>query len=289
MPEGPEVALTADILEKYFKGKTLEYIDFISGRYSKSEPEGYDDFIANLPLKVSNVDTKGKFLWFELFDPNDKSNKWYIWNTFGLTGMWSLFEAKYTRAVLSFDNELMAYFSDMRNFGTFKFSNSEKELKRKLNELGPDFLKNDDIDISKIKKYKQPIVALLMDQKKIGSGLGNYLVAEILYRAKIDPHKLGSNLTDQEIENLWYWIKYETKLAYDSNHIGYMVNLENESSKIGRKNYHPNIHPTEKEFDFLVYRKKKDPNGNKVIADKIIGSGKNKRTTYWAPAIQKLE
>jgi formamidopyrimidine-DNA glycosylase len=286
MPEIAEIALTAEILEKYLKNKMLLSFDFISGRYSKKHPIGYEEFVGVLPLKIKKINSRGKFLWFELYNPADKKDIWYIWNTFGLTGMWSLFEPQYARALLTFSGNNTAYFSDMRNFGTFKFGQDKAALDKKLAELSPDFLKDDDFDLGKIKKYKIPIVKILMDQKKVGSGLGNYLVAEILYRAGISPHRLGSQLSDEDIENLKYWIKYIVKLSYVDNHIGYMVNLEEESNKLAKKNYHPDIKLKEKTFKFLVYRKKTDPYGNKVKVDKIVGTGDNKRSTYWVPAIQ---
>ena len=283
MPEVSEVALTAEILSTHLKNKKLISFDFVAGRFTKKSPVGYEDFVAALPLKVKKIGSKGKFLWFDLVEK--KGNKhWYIMNTFGLTGMWSLFEPNYTKAVLTFNKNKVAYFSDMRNFGTFKFSSDPSELSNKLNELGPDFLKEDDFDLSDIKKYKIAIVKILMDQKKVGSGLGNYLTAEILYRAKISPHRLGNTLSNADIKNLTHWIKYVTKLSYVNNHIGYMENLENEAEKIKRKNYHPDIKLKNKEsFEFLVYRKKTDPQGNKVKADTIIKG----RTTYWVPAVQK--
>ncbi|XWV26090.1 putative formamidopyrimidine-DNA glycosylase [Tupanvirus soda lake] len=287
MPEIAEIALTSEILEKYLKNKTLLSFDFTSGRFTKKSPVGYDEFVEALPLKVRHISSRGKFLWFELYDPNDKDDIWYIWNTFGLTGMWSFFEPKHTRAVLTLKNDLAVYFSDMRNFGTFRFSKDKTALDKKLDDLSPDFLKDDDFDISGIQKYKIPIVKILMDQTKVGSGLGNYLVAEILYRAKISPHRLGSQLSDDDIDNLTYWIKYVVKLSYIDNHIGYMVNLEEEANKITRKKYHPDIKLKDKTFKFMVYRQKTDPLGNKVKIDKIVGTGDNKRSTYWVPAVQK--
>ncbi len=288
MPEIAEVALTAEILESHFKNKTLVSFDIISGRYTKREPDGYEEFLEALSLKVKKINSRGKFLWFELYNPKNKNEAhWYIWNTLGLTGMWSLFEPNHNRAVLTFKNDEVAYFSDMRNFGTFKFGNDESALDEKLEELSPDFLKDEDFDLYRIKKYKIPIVKILMDQKKIGSGIGNYLVAEILYRAKLSPHRKGSSLTDEEIVTLEYWIKYVIKLSYIDNHIGYMVGLEEESQKIKKKNYHPDIKLKEKTFKFLVYQKKEDPYGHKVKRDKIVGSGKTLRTTFWVPSVQK--
>lgn len=284
MPEVSEVALTAEILLKYLKNKILTDVDFVAGRYSKKSPEGYTDFINALPLKVRNINSKGKFMWFDLVDPKNKKKHWYIWNTYGLTGMWSMYPPdKYLKAVLTFSGNRTAYFSDLRNFGTFKFSDSIVDLDFKLQELGPDFLKQD-FDITLVKKYKIPIVKILMDQKKVGSGLGNYLVAEVLYCAGISPHRAGNDITDAELNKLDYCIRYLTKLAYTDNHTGYMTNLEDESSKIKKKNYHPEIKlKNKKTFNFNVYRRKKDPDGNKVKPDKIIKG----RTTYWVPAVQK--
>ncbi len=283
MPEIAEVALTAQILQKYLKNKMLESLEFVSGRYTKKDPIGYKKFNIQLPLKLTKVDSRGKFMWFKFIDPENADNVWYLWNTFGLTGMWSINdEPEYTKVVLKLDNHTV-YFSDMRNFGTFKFSTNLKELDDKLDSLSPDFLKDNYFNLSDITFYRVPLVKILMDQKKVGSGLGNYLVAEILYRAKLSPHRLGSSLTKHEIKNLEYWIKYIVKLSYMDNHIGYMANLEKEASKIHKKDYHPDIKLKEKTFRFYVYRQKTDPQGNPIRAEKIVGT----RTTYWVPAVQK--
>lgn len=285
MPEIAEIALTSEILDQKLKNKTLISIDFVSGRYSKKDPVGYQDFVKDLPLKVISVNSRGKFMWFELTSKN--TNPWYIWNTYGLTGMWSFKESSHVRALLTFKGKTKSvYFSDMRNFGTFKFSQDRLALDKKLENLTPDFLKDSDFGMDKIKSIKQPIVKILMDQKKIGSGLGNYLVAEILYRAGISPHRLGTSLSNRDLTKLEYWIKYIVKLSYMDNHIGYMVNLKDDIGTIKKKNYHPEIKLKDPTFKFLVYRQKTDPYGNKVKADKIVGSGTNKRSTYWVPAVQ---
>lgn len=291
MPEIAEIALTSEILSKYLKNQTMLSFNFISGRYSKKEPLGFSDFVDNLPMKVTKIDSVGKFMWFELKRKGDVSN-WYIWNTFGLTGMWSLVEPKHCRAIIKFKTRNKSdvstiYFADMRNFGTFKFSTDINALEKKISSLRPDFLKDDKFNLHKIQQYKIPIVKILMDQKKVGSGLGNYLVAEILYRARISPHKLGNKMTDNDIKRLTYWIKYVVKLSYMDNETEYMVNLAEEANKIKRQNYHPKIKLKEETFRFNIYRKKKDPYGNKVKAEKIVGGPHKGRTTYWVPAIQK--
>jgi formamidopyrimidine-DNA glycosylase len=286
MPEVSEVALTAEILNKKLKGTIITNITFESGRYTKTKPLNANLFmneITQSAFKVSKVNSIGKFIWFDLVDDNDEKKHWYIWNTLGLTGMWSMIEPTDARIIIHFDDDIAAYYSDVRNFGTIKFDNDRKNLDKKIKTLTPDFLKTNDFTLLPIKKYKKPIVTILMDQTKIGSGLGNYLTAEILYRAKISPHRLGNTLTTKELASLKHWIKYMVKLAYVDNHIGYMVNLEKEASKIPRTNYHPDIKLKEKNFKFMVYRRKTDPKGNPVKVAKIIGT----RSTYWVPAVQK--
>lgn len=282
MPEVCEVALTTQIIKKRLKNKILTNIEFTEGRWADTNPKGYKQFVKALPLKLINVDSKGKFIWFDFINPDDSNEHWYMWNTLGLTGMWSFFEPQYEKAKFTFEKSDDLYFSDMRNFGTFKFDNSLIDLEKKLKTLGPDFLK-EDVDISSIKNYNKPVVVVLMDQKMVGSGLGNYLTAEILYRAKISPYRMANSLSSKEIKSLSYWIEYMTKLCYQDNHIGYMVNLEDEAEKIKKINYHPEIKLKNNEFEFQVYRRKTDPYGNKVNADKIIKG----RTTYWVPAVQK--
>lgn len=282
MPEVAEVAVTAQILNELLAFKTLDCFRFTAGRYERQVPTDYFSFIEHLPMMVTNVCSKGKFMWFEL--TNKANLSWYVWNTFGLTGKWSTKEVSYTKAVLTFGH-LKIYFSDMRNFGTFTFNDSTSKLNTKLNTLGPDFLKNEHFNLDKVSKYNLPIVKLLMDQKKIGSGLGNYLVAEILYRAAISPYRTGTSLTTDELVKLTYFIKYVVKLAYARNCTGYMRYLRSMPT-VTKINYHPTIHLGNDCFQFLVYRKKLDPNGNEVIGSKIVGSKNAYRTTYWVPNVQ---
>src|SRR5690606_16237701 len=95
------------------------------------------------------------------------------------------------------------YFNDVRNFGNMEITNNIEILNNKLNSLAPDFLKEDFTNnefhqmivsyvhvnnkLSQARMNKE-IVKVLMDQNSIGSGIGNYLVAEILFKAKISPY-----------------------------------------------------------------------------------------------------
>lgn len=280
MPEVSEVAITVEVLSASLKNRTLKSINFVSGRFNKKNPPGYIDFCQYLPLKLKAVESVGKFIWFK-FNDKDNNLTWYMFNTLGLSGAWSFTKTKTdVKAVLKFSDNVKVYFYDVRNFGTFKFTTTQLELENKVKSLEPDFLKND-FDLSNIIKYKIPIVKILMDQKKIGSGIGNYLSAEILYKAKLSPFRLGSSLSKVDIVNLTYAIKYVVKLSYINNRTGYMVAFNNVN--LPKINYHPEINLGKEKFKFNVYRQKTDPNGYLVEGAKIIKD----RTTYWVPEVQK--
>ena len=291
MPEVSEVALTAEVLNANLKGLVLKSIAFKTGRYEqpgRKPPDGFREFSLSVkknPYKIEIVDSKGKFMWIKLRSLKkigETHQDYYVLNTYGLTGMWGFDKKTNPRCVLEFTSGLKAYYHDTRNFGTFKFTSDEQVLVKKLKTLGPDFLKETTQDYAKIRKLDKNIVAILMDQKLIGSGIGNYLVAEILYRAKISPLRKGKSLKPNELIRLKKIIRYTVKLSYVSNHTGYMANLANEADRLRRRNYLPKVHLRDNDFEFRVYRQKFDANQNKVKITKM-----NNRSVHWVPAVQK--
>ena len=115
MPEGPECTRTARQVHRYTQGLTLVNANIISGRYTKKLPDGFEEFIELLPLKVEEVSVKGKFIYWLL--DRDVS----IWTTLGMTGNFKLQPSKHTRLAFYFDDGSSIYYNDQRNFGTTKF------------------------------------------------------------------------------------------------------------------------------------------------------------------------
>lgn len=311
MPEVVEVCLTALWLNDKLHNKIITNMNILSGRYTRHPLHGSDLFKKNKPFRVIKVDSKGKFLWFVLEDK--KKNNYFILNHFGLEGEWGFTKYKHSHVLFQIKDNIDLYFTDSRNFGTIEITNDVHKLNKILDTLGPDFLKekftNQDFynrivdfmttDNHKIitPKANKKIITVLMDQKintGLGSGLGNYLAPESLYRAGISPHTKIKELYDNQAlsNNLAKAIKYTVKLAFMTADIGYLSDLDDEMSSFVtklRKNkktnstYHPDTKIKSKDvFTFNVYRQKKDPLGNTVKADKIIPG----RTTYWVPNIQ---
>ena len=128
-----------------------------------------------------------------------------MFNTLGMSGMWSNVQNKHARVVFFFADAEPLYFIDIRNFGTLKIVDNLKDLNKKLKSLGYDVLTTDvkwrEFKESFVKKPNKTIAECLMNQSVI-SGVGNYLKAEILYCSKISPHRKIKNITDKSLRRL---------------------------------------------------------------------------------------
>jgi formamidopyrimidine-DNA glycosylase len=295
MPEICEIALTSEILQHYFKNKLIKNIQIINkGKYASKMPDGYDEIsgvLKKTPLRIKKISSKGKFMWFALAKQDEEDSSYYIWNTFGLSGVWSINKPASDhniRVVINLTDNKSLYYLDVINYGTFKFSSDKSLLLEKLKSFGQDVLRTVNLDYSEITKFNKLIAEVLMDQTKIVCGIGNYLVAEILYKAKISPFQICSKMTDQQIKDLTYATKYIVKLAYIDNHTKYMGELNKIKDVIPRRNYHPDIKLNEKSFEFKVYGYNNTANSDGCVikTDKIIKSGNSFRTTFWCPSVQ---
>jgi formamidopyrimidine-DNA glycosylase len=61
LPEGPEVKVITDGLRSNLLGKKITGAKILSGRYSKSEPEGWSFLVT--PGVVTEVTCKCKFIY----------------------------------------------------------------------------------------------------------------------------------------------------------------------------------------------------------------------------------
>jgi formamidopyrimidine-DNA glycosylase len=91
MPEAVEVRKFADIVSTNVLGHHITHINILKGRYHtpKKPFEGYDDLVKALPLKIESIKTKGKFTYMTLVSES-KKKVFYLFNTLGLTGGWTL-------------------------------------------------------------------------------------------------------------------------------------------------------------------------------------------------------
>jgi len=185
------------------------------------------------------------------------------------------------------------YFYDQLSFGTLKAVDAVKNkeiLEKKLRELGPDLMQLDkdskDGKDSNIKTtfdtFRDQIRKKTNEHKAIGnvivnqkiiSGVGNYLRADALWMAKISPFRKVSEVSDKELEVLYWsllslmWGDYDYKEGKKQGYIKYKI---------------PNAYKR----NFFVYKEEKDIDGN-IVKKKELFEGSQKRFIYYVDSVQK--
>jgi endonuclease-8 len=94
-------------------------------------------------------------------------------------------------------------------------------------KLGPDPLvdspkKGSDRFVTTVRKKRTPIGLLLMDQSVV-SGIGNIYRAELLFRARLDPHTPGNQVPEDVLKALY---KDWTKLLKSGVELGQMMTMD---------------------------------------------------------------
>jgi len=278
MPEGPEVTIVAENLNKLLKNKYIHSYQLTdNGRYRKKGPDNCIPFGDSLPLKVMKVENKGKLIFFTF---TDGKKEFYMLNTLGMSGVWHKQTGKHTCFVFEYSSSKEGvkkekiYFIDQRHFGTIKFLTSKEDLEKKLKDIGPDMLNDSKMSLELFKermmKYKHwNLVKALMCQKII-SGIGNYLKSESLYHAKISPLLKVEDLSEDQFYQLYQSIRLKIVSSYNDGGVS-VKNFSDIDDKKGQ--YH---------FSFEVYGKKEDKFGNKV--ERVVLA--DKRSTFYVPKIQ---
>lgn len=300
MPEVIEVLKYADFLRTKFKHSKINEINVINGRYKKhGDFENLAALRAALPQKVSNIETKGKFLYIQF------ENGMYLFSTLGLSGGW-LWESKdnkvqfghllkhfpidqldqYHKEAQNHRNvefktdEGSVYFYDTLSYGTLKVAIDKSELDKKLATLGPDISQEETTlelfskQMAKVKGEKL-IGNVLLNQKVI-SGVGNYLRADVLWLCKMSPFRKMKDISTAEMKCIWKntrmltWAKYNYKKGVK---LGFI------------EANHPKT-PEDYDREFYVYFQNADPNGHTVKKEELY-DGSNKRFIHWVPDIQK--
>lgn len=270
MPETVEIAFLSQKLNNFFENEYLESFDVLMGRYSKNNIKNIEEFKKDFPLKCIEIQNKSKVIFWKF------ENGWYMISKLGLMGWWynlkndEIFTKKWSNIILNFSNNKRTIYSDHLSFGTLTITKDLKYVENEKNKLGVDIMSNDFTKeylldkISKLSKSNKNklIEDLIMDQKILFSGVGNYLKSEILYASKISPLRIIKDIKNEE----WVEFHYHTKRI--TNMMLKKMNLKNSDEYMN---------------SMQVYMKEFDKNGYKIITHKA----KNGRTTHWVQEIQK--
>ncbi len=153
------------------------------------------------------------------------------------------------------------------------------EVQAVLDRLGPDPLVDtgpeaEERFVATIAKKPTPIALLLMDQSVV-SGIGNVYRAELLYRARLNPHIPGRDVTEETVRGLWRdWSELLT-IGVQTGQMMTMDGLspeEYDGAMASRSDRH------------WVYHRTGEP--CRVCATPIVMEELGARKLYWCPSCQ---
>ena len=311
MPEVVEIRHYADFIRRISRHFAIKSVKIRSGRYAKHRSfPGFAAMRRLLPLRVAGVASKGKMLYITL--QSAKTQKiYYLLVTLGLTGGWTAKsrDGKYIfpRLFAYVPRELRdpyrnislkhlniefslsgvkipkLYFFDMLSFGTMSFIPDNGTLEKKLRTIGPDIMDlreqemNFKLFCDRLRapaNLSKPIGVVLMNQRVI-SGIGNYLRADILWLARVSPHRKIRSLSSRELRGIYRAARLLTWGEYNYSR-ALKLGIINKNDKL----------PHHYQRMFFVYQEELDIKGRKVVKEELY-EGSQKRFIYWVPGWQK--
>jgi len=198
MPEGHSIHRTAKSFRELFLDSKLK-ISSPQGRFSDQAK-----LVSGRSLINSTAVGKQLFLGFD--------NELTIRIHLGIYGKWNFYKVPLAKAPEPW-GQVRARFgstsaaADLRGPTVCEVID-QQNVGAILNRLGPDPLNPDPSGkqalrfIEKASNSKAPIGALLMNQAVI-SGIGNVYRAELLFRAGINPHLSGEQVSKEQLMQLW--------------------------------------------------------------------------------------
>jgi len=282
MPEVIEVLTYLDFLKKRIKGEIITHIKILKGRYKTHGPfEGFHALQHALPLRVADIQSKGKFLYITF------ENGMVLFSTLGLYGGWT-WESGSIRERSSREEHTAhrniefrtahgtLYYYDLLSFGTLKVV-PLTDVDAKLRTLGPDLTT---VTWDEFRTQMEPVKDdkvignILMNQRVI-SGIGNYLRADILWLCKISPFRTRGSLSSADLKRIWKYSRFLAWAKYDYA----------KGRRVGAiPAAHPKL-PADYGRDFYVYQQTTDPAGRAVRSERLF-EGSQVRTIFWVPDVQ---
>lgn len=277
-PEGPEARTVADQLRGKLSGKTI----LTALKTERAKVSGWETF--EFPAEVVTVRSHGKKIIIELFNA-------VLVVSLGMTGKLLFSKGEHSHVYFQFGElkqvgslsvhypEFELFFDDTRFFGRIDVVLRDK-VKEFFAELGPDLLEAAQTETTwigtqewlKIYRKKRPstraVHDLLCDQSYV-SGMGWYLITEILYYAGVHPERANNTLSEEDWERIRVAAHKVILLSY---HYGGFT-IESFISPDGSKGVYPAV----------IYGKTHDPLG-RTIVNKAL---KNGRTAHFVPEVQK--
>jgi formamidopyrimidine-DNA glycosylase len=202
MPELPEVETARRRLERALRGRRIADVATVADPivYRGVTPRRFAEALRG--RRVLAVKRKGKHLWMEL-----DRRPWPLFH-FGMTGSFELYgpdaqRPRFWKLEIRFDDGRRLALPDARRFGRIRLQH-EPEREPPISLLGFDPLEGlpPASELRRLLARRQaPIKAVLLDQT-VFAGVGNWIADEVLYQARIRPHRKAASLSAAEVTAL---------------------------------------------------------------------------------------
>jgi len=272
MPEGPEARTVADKIRPYLVSNKLININL----GLRARIKGHNNL--KFPTTILSVQSYGKKVIIEI-------EGYYIIISLGMSGRLQYVAGKHSHIIFEIshnDNVFNLYYDDHRYMGNINIL-SYYDIPLYFKKIGPDLLAlslNDDtwinsetwLHIFKIRRNQNKKIYNILSDQSLVSGIGLYLLTEILYYAGINPKRQGKDITDKEWEQIRVVSHQIIRVSYSYG--GFTI--KDFISPDGCKGIFPAV----------IYGKNThDPLGNPIVHEKTSNS-KSAKTLHWVPNIQ---
>ncbi|OLD27896.1 MAG: hypothetical protein AUJ04_02885 [Acidobacteria bacterium 13_1_40CM_3_55_6] len=256
MPELPEVEHVVRALRRAIVGRQIVASQIkLPKLITPLKPAQFNRKIKG--VRIEAINRRGKFILIEL--NSDRVLAVHL----RMTGKFLYLNAeddlpKHSHAIFYLDNERRLIFRDQRQFGVMKLVARARLAKTKgIRELS-----------------RRSLKTLLLDQTKV-LGLGNIYAAEALFRAGINPFKVGAQLSSSRVKRLHQAIREVLSDAITDSSTS-RINLE-----------HPSGFSYGEAFErfWQVYEREGEPCFKCGARIRRIAHGG--RSTYWCPRCQR--
>jgi len=202
VPELPEVEAARAMLERALRGRRIAAVATVDDPivYAGVAPRRLAAALRG--RRVERAGRKGKHLWLEL-----DRRPWPVFH-FGMTGRFRLYaherdRPRFWKLELAVSGGKRVAFADARRFGRIRLQ-SDPEAEAPISALGYDVLAGlpPAAELARtLARRKAPIKAVLLDQA-VFAGVGNWVADEVLFQARISPHRPAASLRPAEVRAL---------------------------------------------------------------------------------------
>jgi formamidopyrimidine-DNA glycosylase len=202
VPELPEVEAARVLLEGLLRRRRIEAVAAVADPivYAGVTPRRMAAALRG--RRVLRVGRKGKHLWLEL-----DRRPWPVFH-FGMTGRFRVYDTederpRFWKLEMRVSSGRRVAFADARRFGRIRLQR-HPEAEAPISELGFDALLGvpDAGELGRLlARRKAPIKAVLLDQA-VFAGVGNWVADEVLFQARLSPHRPAASLSAAEVRRL---------------------------------------------------------------------------------------